>query len=108
MYTAIRTLKETESLTKYGTYIREFKIMKKYPDKLRKRYKNFSFTRFDEWHFNSSLSIALYYYPTISIIIVIITGHVIQTLYLEMKKIVFKTSGYNHPIISLTPLSIIQ
>ena len=40
---------------------------------------------------------------TISIIIVIITGHVVQTLYLEMKKIVFTTSGYNHPIISYAP-----
>ena len=32
-------------------------------DKLRKQYKNFSLIQFNEWYFNSSLAIALYYYP---------------------------------------------
>ena len=36
MYTAIRALKETDSLTKYATHIREFRIPKKYLVKLRK------------------------------------------------------------------------
>ena len=63
MYTAIRTLKGIDSLTKYATHIREFKMPEKYLDKLRKRYKIFSVIRFDEWHLNSSVSIALYYYP---------------------------------------------
>ena len=61
MHTTIRTPKGTDSLTKYATHIREFKILKKYLDKLRKRYKNFSLIRFNEWHFNNSLSIELYY-----------------------------------------------
>ena len=39
------------------------KYRKKYLDKLRKQYKNFSLIQFDEWHFNSSSSITLYYYP---------------------------------------------
>ena len=42
MYTAIRALQGTDSLSKYATHIREFKIPKKYLDKLRKRNKNFS------------------------------------------------------------------
>ena len=60
MYTAIKTLQGTDNLTKYATHIKEFKILKKYVDKLRKRYKYFSLIRLDEWHFNSSLSIGLY------------------------------------------------
>ena len=52
MYTAIKAYKGQDSITKYAAHVRQLTIPKKYLDKLRKKYRNFSLIEFDEWHFN--------------------------------------------------------
>ena len=51
MYTAIKTYRGGDSITKYATQVRQMEISNKYLLKLRIRYKKFYETKFDERHF---------------------------------------------------------
>ena len=55
MYTAIKTYRGGDSITKYATHVRRMKISNKYLQKLRTRYRKFDLTEFDEWHFGQSI-----------------------------------------------------
>ena len=101
MYTTIRTVKGTDSLTKYATHITEFNMPKKYLDKLRKQYKSFSLIRFNEWHFNSSLSIAHYHYSHYN------WPRYTSTVFRDEEDHIYN-KWLNHPIITSMPLTIIQ
>ena len=48
MYTAIKTYREGDSITKYATHVRRMKISNKYLQKLRTRYRKFDLTEFHE------------------------------------------------------------
>ena len=56
MYTAIKTYRGQNSITKYATHIQQMKISAKHLIKLRKKYRNFEQTEFDESHFGYPLT----------------------------------------------------
>ena len=56
MYTAIKTYRGEDSITKYAIHVRQMKISKKYLLKLRTIYRKFDLTEFDEWHFTQPLT----------------------------------------------------
>ena len=56
IYTAIKTYRGGDSITKYATHVRRMKISNKYLQKLRTRYRKFDLTEFDEWHFGQSIT----------------------------------------------------
>ena len=59
MYTAIKTYRGPNSITKYATNIGQIKISAKHLIKLRKKYRNFELTEFGEWHFDYLLTTQL-------------------------------------------------
>ena len=59
MYTAIKTYRGQNSITKYAAHIQQIKISAKHLIKLRKKYRNFELTEFDEWHFDYRLTTQL-------------------------------------------------
>ena len=62
MYTAIKTYRGQNSITKYATHIRQIKISVKHLIKLRKKYRNFELKEFDEWHFDYPLTTQLIWF----------------------------------------------
>ena len=56
MYTAIKTYRGGDSITKYATHVRRMKISNKYLQKLGTRFRKFDLTEFDEWHFGQSIA----------------------------------------------------
>ena len=59
MYTAIKTYRGRNSITKYATNIGQIKLSAKHLIKLRKKYRNFELTEFGEWHFDYLLTTQL-------------------------------------------------
>ena len=56
MYTAIKTYRGGDSITKHATHVRRMNISNKYLQKLKTRYRKFDLTEFDEWHFGQSIT----------------------------------------------------
>ena len=98
MHTALKTYREQNSITKYATHIRQTKISAKHLIKLRKRYRNFELTEFDEWHFDYPLITHLNWFQQDLIIIInIITGRSRDLLYLDALT-ALTTNGLNRSI----------